>query len=209
MNHWTHFPVRVHRNQSFGTTEVYEPDLILHWDERKSFSVKVMVSELLAWNSKGQDFNSEPWASLESTETFTLDFRNLPLRNTMGKYAYHMFQLEQRISFRGKRNWVKIFWLAVLLGQTWSCFITALKVFSHLSFIYLQWWSWHRCSIQTPCLTHYKGFAHPPVRYMGHYKFNLQHLALKLLEQALILGDIRLFSLTQKLISCAFKLQGA
>lgn len=96
-----------------------------------------MVSELLAWNSI-LNFYSEPRASLQRTEKFTLDFRNLPLRNMLGKYSHHIFQLEQSISFRGKRNWVKIYWLAVLLGQTWSCFIVALKVFSNLNLISLS-----------------------------------------------------------------------
>lgn len=169
MNHWSNFPVRVHWKQSIGTTTVYELDLILRWDERKPFSVEIMVSELLAWNLKGQDFNSEPCTSLERTEKFTLDFRNLPLRNTMGKYSYHMFQLEQSISFWAKRNWVKILCLAVLLGQMWSCFITLLKIFSNLNFISLQWQSWHRCSLWPPCFTHQKGFAHPAIPYMGHY----------------------------------------
>jgi len=140
------------------------------------------VSELLAWNSKGQDFNSGPHGSLERTEKFTLHFRNLRLRNTTGEYSHHTFQLEHSFSFRGKRNWVKIFWLTVLLGKTWSCFITALNIFSNLIFISLQWRSRHRCNVWTPCFAHQKGFAHPAVHYTGRYRFNLQHLAPKMLE---------------------------
>lgn len=44
-----------------------------------------------------------------------------------------------------------------------------------------------------------KGLCTLAVVFMGHYKFNLTHFALRLLEQALIWGDIELFSLSQNL----------